>query len=290
MYLSQELKIFLKNLLNTKIISANEIGGGDISRTFMVETAKGSFFIKYHSGASAFEMFEAEKAGLAAIGKTGSIAVPEVYFVQEYKGGALLIMEYIRRKSANKVDFFKLGEQLAALHQNNSEESGFVQDNFIGSLTQSNRKHIDWVDFYVEERLQPQMEMAIGSGRTDRKKMPEAERMKEVCMNIFGNPKASLLHGDLWSGNYLISSAGVPYLIDPAVYYGDSMIDLSMSRLFGGFGESFYEAYEAIHQRAENYSAKTDIYQLYYLLVHLNLFGSSYYQSVTNIIQRYFGK
>ncbi len=286
---SEELSVLLNKLLNTDILSLKEVGGGDISRAFRAKSLKGDFFIKYHSGSAAFDMFEAEKTGIEAIENTESIAVPEIFKVVRYKGAALLIMQYINSRPANKEDFKKLGEQLAELHLNYSDKFGYTRNNFIGSLPQPNCLHSEWIDFYVEERLLPQIEMALRLNLLNQK-IPKKTRIKEVCRDICGSPKASLLHGDLWSGNYLISSGGTPYLIDPAIYFGDAMIDLSMSRLFGGFGESFYDAYHDIHHRAENYRAQTDIYQLYYLLVHLNLFGRSYYQSVIHIIQRYFGK
>jgi fructosamine-3-kinase len=181
-----------------------------------------------------------------------------------------------------------LGKQLANLHLNKSKTFGFNTDNFIGTLPQSNTTHHNWVDFYVEERLVPQLKIAIQRHLLTPAEVPDLSTMKLKTVDIFKYVQPSLLHGDLWSGNYLISKDGIPYLIDPAAYYGHSEVDIAMSLLFGGFDNSFYEAYHAVIPKETDTIARIELYQLYYLLVHLNLFGSSYYNSVKRITNKYF--
>jgi fructosamine-3-kinase len=181
-----------------------------------------------------------------------------------------------------------LGKQLANLHLNKSKTFGFNTDNFIGTLTQSNTTHQNWVDFYIEERLAPQLKIAVQKQLLSTVEVPETNTMKLKTTAFFKDVEPSLLHGDLWSGNYLIATNGTPYLIDPASYYGHSEVDIAMSLLFGGFGSSFYEAYHAVIHEETHTKARIELYQLYYLLVHLNLFGSSYYHSVKRIINKYF--
>jgi fructosamine-3-kinase len=233
-------------------------------------------------------MFEAEADGLKAIAKTNAIKTPVVYAVNELDEEACLLMEYVPAKSPDSKDLEVFGTQLAVMHQNSSDYYGLKNPNFIGSLPQSNHKHDHWVSFYIKERLEPQFQMAINQNLLSKDDVPDAEKLKSVITSCCPNVKPSLLHGDLWSGNYLIAENGVPYLIDPAVYFGHSEIDLAMSRLFGGFGPSFYAAYYDINPSGPGESDRIAIYQLYYLLVHLNLFGKSYYKSVMEILRAHF--
>ncbi len=180
------------------------------------------------------------------------------------------------------------GQQLGHLHKISTSQFGWDSDNFIGSLHQSNKTHDTWPDFYVSERLLPQLQLTVDQGLLSVGDVPSEHTMLSVMATLCPQVKPSLLHGDLWSGNYLISKDGIPYLIDPAVYRGHSEIDIAMSKLFGGFGASFYQVYNEVIP-ADNFSNdRIKIYQLYYLLVHLNLFGRSYYSGVKAILKSYF--
>lgn len=234
-------------------------------------------------------MFQAEKKGLEAIEKTKTIATPNVLLCERLEVGGFLLMEYIEPKRTSSHEMERFGHQLAALHQvSDSIGFGWETDNFIGSLPQSNKNSSDWTKFYVEERLLPQLKMARDTHLLKGAEIPSEAQILRSCENLFPTIKPSLLHGDLWSGNYLVSKDGIPYLIDPAIYLGHSEIDLAMSRLFGGFDSSFYEVYSEHFPSLPQEKERTDIYQLYYLLVHLNLFGRSYYGSVSSILKRYF--
>jgi fructosamine-3-kinase len=196
-------------------------------------------------------------------------------------------MEYIPSRSARPEDLARLGEQLAALHQCTADTFGWEHDNFIGSLPQPNRSRPDWPSFYARERLWPQLRMARRAGLLTIAETPELPAIEAVCRDLLPTARPALLHGDLWGGNYLIAHTGDPVLIDPATYYGHGEVDLAMSRLFGGFGPSFYAAYEAVRPTPAGGEDRNELYQLYYLLVHLNLFGSSYYSGVNRILRRW---
>ncbi|MFD2727272.1 fructosamine kinase family protein [Hyunsoonleella rubra] len=282
------LKHHLSELLKESITNVNSVSGGDISQAYKISTSNVDYFLKVNNAPEALTMFQTEAYGLQAIYKTNTIKTPKIIACDWFEGSAFLLLEFIESKPPLSKGFKTLGKQLANLHKCTSEYFGLSQDNFIGRLPQSNTKHQNWTDFYTYERLTPQLEMAKQNRLLQDSECPNAEYIKNRLHPLFESVKPSLLHGDLWSGNYLISKDGEPYLIDPAVYYGHSEVDIAMSKLFGGFGEAFYEAYFSMLPSDEHTSARIEIYQLYYLLVHLNMFGRSYYCSVTSIIQKYF--
>ncbi|TWO31964.1 fructosamine kinase family protein [Seonamhaeicola sediminis] len=277
----------LEDLLSQKIESSQSVSGGDISEAFVIKTNTQKFFLKKNRLENQ-NMFKTEYRGLQAIAKTNTITTPKVYGIGTFENSSFLLLEWIESKHPSNKDFKTLGTQLAQLHQITAAQFGFENNNFIGSLNQSNNKHSNWTNFYVEERLLPQLNLAKSKGLLNSKEIPSTLAIKETLQPIFENIKPSLLHGDLWSGNYLISSKGIPYLIDPAVYYGHNEVDIAMTKLFGGFSNDFYEAYFDMTPPDHHTNQRVEIYQLYYLLVHLNLFGQSYYGSVKSILQKYF--
>lgn len=283
-----DLKAHITKLLNQDIKSISVVQGGDISQAYRIETTANSYFLKLNSALNALTMFQTETYGLQCIDKTNTIKTPKVIAYDNLESSAFLLLEFIESKSPSSEDFKNLGEQLAQLHKCNSERFGLDQDNFIGLLHQSNTQYETWVEFYTNERLIPQLELAKQKGLLQGSECPNLEHIKNRLQPFFVNIKPSLLHGDLWSGNYLISTNGKPYLIDPAIYYGHPEVDIAMSKLFGGFGEAFYNSYFSYLPTDANTSERIDIYQLYYLLVHLNMFGRSYYSSVSYILKRYF--
>ena len=272
-------------VIDCTIQKLSPISGGDIASAYILETCDDKLFLKIHSN---FELIQAEENALNAIAQTKCIATPNVYIVGNYKGNGFLVTEYIESKSPTSRDFQLFGTQLAALHKTTNVHFGFDQNNFIGSLPQSNKQHSTWLDFFTEERLDPQLQLALNKGLLSQKEIPSLAKLKVTCSEFFTNIKPSLLHGDLWSGNFIISTNGIPYLIDASTYFGDAEIDIAMSKLFGGFDSSFYESYHKIIPKNHYTSIKVELYQLYYLLVHLNLFGNSYYSSVKRILTKYF--
>ncbi|MCK5401537.1 MAG: fructosamine kinase family protein [Flavobacteriaceae bacterium] len=286
--LSKKFLNHISNVIEHSISNVQSVSGGDISKTYLIETSHHKYFLKINSNSNALDMFNAEKKGLEAIANTNTIATPKIFASDIFQNNAFLILEYIESKSPNDKDFENLGQQLAELHKHQSSDFGFIDDNFIGSLPQYNNKNTDWAKFYINQRLLPQIELALSKKLLQHKDVPKTETMHKVCNDIFKQVSPSLLHGDLWGGNYLISTEGKPYLIDPAVYYGHSEVDIAMSKLFGGFGISFYDTYHKSFPKTQEFDARIELYQLYYLLVHLNLFGGSYYNSVKRIFNTYF--
>ncbi|NJX16249.1 fructosamine kinase family protein [Tamlana crocina] len=283
-----DLKIHLSGILNENIERVSTVHGGDISTAYKIETVTNAYFLKTNQVSKALNMFEIEANGLQLIANTNTIKTPKVLAYNRFDNHAFLLMEFIESKSPSAKDFEHLGQQLAQLHQCDSENFGLDTDNFIGSLPQSNTQHSNWVDFYIHERLHPQFKLAHRKSLLASSEIPSVEKMGNSLSQLFKNIKPSLLHGDLWSGNYLISEDDTPYLIDPAVYFGHNEVDIAMSKLFGGFGESFYQVYAEIIPFSNETSARMEIYQLYYLLVHLNLFGNSYRNSVKTILKKFF--
>lgn len=279
---------YIASSLGEKVKSARPVSGGDISSAYRVETIMGQYFLKVNGAPFALEMFHAEQKGLQAIEETKTIAVPHVHLADTVEGESFLLMDFVESKRPTSSDYQSLGRRLAELHQCSRTKFGFPSDNFIGSLPQQNNTHTDWAEFYWFERIFPQLQLALKAGLVNQQMIPDENSAITLFREIFGDVKPSLLHGDLWGGNYVIATDGTPYLIDPAVYWGHSMVDIAMSRLFGGFGTDFYEAYHEIIPKSAHYDTQIELYQLYYLIVHLNLFGKGYYSSVSSILKRYF--
>ena len=287
--MNNALKAHIEYLLCTKINTVRSISGGDISKAYLIETETERFFCKVNRSKFAYAMFEAEKCGLLAISETKTIAVPTVLLSEPLENGAFVVMEYIEAVKPFAKQMGTLGHQLAALHQFSSSKTfGWASDNFIGSLPQSNTSHSDWPEFFVKQRLLPQLKLARDKNLLHHKEIPSEEQLLKTCQGLFPTIQPSLLHGDLWAGNYLISQTGKPYLIDPATHYGHHEVDMAMTHLFGGFDESFYSAYHEHFTPLGGEKQRRDIYQLYYLLVHLNLFGRSYRYRVESLLKAYF--
>ncbi len=262
--------------------------GGDIARSYLLETSSGQYFCKLANGHSAYDMFYKEQMGLESIAKTKTIRVPRIYYCGELGDGAGLVMEYISTKSPTSADYERLGQQLAQLHKTSCPVFGWKTDNYIGSLLQSNKDSAHWPSFYLEERLVPQLTLSSRLGMLSEKEIPGVRTMSEVVRQLLPETNPVIVHGDLWAGNFLISRDGSPCLIDPAAYAGHHEVDMAMTRLFGGFDSRFYEAYEEIVPNENGMEERLELYQLYYLLVHLNLFGKSYYKRVRGLLSRYF--
>lgn len=267
---------------------ATPIGGGCIHHGTRIDMDSGaSYFVKWSPDVPA-GMFEAEAEGLRALREAGPVKIPEPLAWDE-GSPAWLLMEYVA-PGADDVRGAALGRGLAAIHRSETSSKppaspleqaraqgpfGWSRDNWIGSLPQQNPVMASWGAFWRDARLSPQLEVGRAHGRL---RDEIFDRLLDAVPGALASVTApALIHGDLWSGNAYTSSAGTPVLVDPAVYRGDGEVDLAMSELFGGFDRDFYRAYEAEQPVTREYRAfKRDLYQLYYLLVHVNLFGTSY--------------
>lgn len=285
--MDKQLIDHIESLLG-KIVNIKPLTGGDISAAHCIQTGQQRFFIKSNTSADALSMFKAEQSALDDIRKTGTVRTPEVYEVGSFEETAFLIMAYIEPKTPSNRDLEKFGSELAELHKLPHTFYGGEKDNFIGPLKQINHTAKEWPEFYGHFRLWPQIKLAVKNARLIENDAPDIETIMETCRKHLHSFQPSLIHGDLWSGNYLIAVDGNPYLIDPASYLGHHLVDIAMSKLFGGFGPSFYKSYYSVMGSREINGPELDLYQLYYLLVHLNLFGHSYATPVKQILRRYF--
>ena len=232
-------------------------------------------------------MFAAEAGGLAILKNAECIQVPNVIHNSDTGEYSFLLLDFIRSRPPT-ADFWHLfGQQLARLHQRTSPDFGLDHDNYIGSLRQSNNHHLRWTDFLVEERIQPQVKMAVDGRLLDNHDLRRLELLYKKLPEILPVEPPSLIHGDLWSGNYMVGSDGNPSIIDPAVYYGHREMDIAMSRLFGGFSPEFYRSYNEEYPMEKGWEKRIELNQLYPLLVHVNLFGGGYSRQVRQILMGY---
>ena len=268
--------------------SQRSIGGGCINRAVAVADQQRTFFVKINR-AEQLTMFEAEYDGLKAMYKSQTIRVPQPLCCGVASDVSYIVMEWISLGSGGTDHAWQqMGKQLAAMHQTTSPEGfGWHRDNTIGSTPQQNGWWSDWSSFWRDRRLGPQFELAYSQqGRFPRRD----ELMSAVPRLLKGHtPKASLLHGDLWSGNAAISEGGEPIILDPATYYGDLEADLAMTELFGRFPASFYQAYQSVTPLGEGYAQRKTLYNLYHILNHFNIFGGGYASQANRIIDQILG-
>jgi fructosamine-3-kinase len=263
--------------LGTRVSESVPVSGGCINNGARLTTDGAHYFLKWNASAP-LGLFEAEVEGLDALRVPGTLRVPEPLATGGgLEGAAWLLMEYLAPASATPDSDERLGRGLAAVHDAPPHELGvgWEKNNWIGSLEQQNAPTEGWSAFWRDRRIAPQLTLARAAGRLPGPKWDHLLDVIPVALDDDIRP--ALLHGDLWNGNVYVTTGGEPVVIDPAVYRGDGEVDLAMSELFGGFGRSFYDAYHEARPISTEYrSHRRDLYQLFYLLVHVNLFGTSY--------------
>jgi protein-ribulosamine 3-kinase len=260
------------------------VGGGCINQAMRLSYGGKTYFVKLNSAAHA-DMFEAEARGLRELRDSHSLRVPEPLCHGADAQSAWLVLEDLALGGSG--DPAALGRGLAAMHRVTQARFGWLQDNTIGSTPQINTPEPDWVVFWREHRLRFQLDLAARHGHGGRLR-ERGERLLDEFPRLFEEyrPVASLLHGDLWSGNYAYTREGEPVIFDPAVYYGDREADIAMTELFGGFGREFYAAYCEAWPLDEGYAVRKTLYNLYHVLNHLNLFGGGYLSQAQGMIDR----
>ena len=232
-------------------------------------------------------LFEREVSGLQLLSSANSIKIPEVIYQSQVEGTSFLLLEYIER-GIPSINFWKaFGTELASLHKVTSLYFGLGSNNFIGSLPQRNKPSDNWIDFFINERLQPQIDLALEQPVIDSNTISKFEKLYTKLPAIFPEEQPALIHGDLWNGNFLVGVNGRPVLFDPSVCYAHREMDLAMSQLFGGFDNLFYESYNDVFPLQKGFNQRVEIYQLYYLMVHANLFGGGYLNAVKGILARF---
>src|SRR5690606_15593965 len=261
------------------------VSGGSINRCFEYRSASGSVFVKVSSASNAAEMLQAEAAGLKALAAADAVRVPRVIVQGRCGEGAYLALEWITLGKATRSSEATLGKQLAWQHRCTRPEFGWDRDNTIGLTPQPNAKCQRWDEFFRERRLRFQLDLAAKSGAP----ADVLDRGYLLCEHVSAfftdySPQPSLLHGDLWAGNWGCDEDGLPVIFDPAVYYGDREADIAMTRLFGGFGAAFYAAYNSTWPLDPGASVRVPLYNLYHVLNHYNLFGGSYLQQAASMI------
>lgn len=269
-------------------LTYKRLGGGCINESFKIETEVGSFFLKHNK--SEFEIqFRKEAKALEILRNSGALKVPEVFQFGTHNTRAYLLTEYIEPGPPDSNFWQDFGESLAALHHTTSENQqfGLSFDNYIGELPQKNHFKENWIDFFIENRLEVQAKLAFKKQLITPEFLKQLRKFYEMLPELLIEEPPSLIHGDLWSGNYLQGSQGKAVLIDPAIYYGNREIELAFTHLFGGFSSTFYQSYQHAWPLQPGFEERIDIYNVYPLLVHVNLFGTSYLSGIKNVIRRY---
>ncbi len=287
--MNSEIIKYIEKELNTKIVSGRSVGGGCINDAQTITTSDNKqFFLKLNFN-SAKDMFFKEANGLRELKKAAAIRVPEVILVDTN----FILLEQINPGRKSKTFDEDFGRSFANLHRFTSEHFGFYEDNYIGSTPQKNIPDNDeknnWIKFYFNKRILFQYRLLEKNGYADssiKKRISLLEnKIYEILKDTENIP--SLLHGDLWSGNYLVDENGNACLIDPAVYYGNREADLAMTKLFGGFNSAFYKSYNEAFPLPEGYEYRENIYKLYHVMNHLNLFGGGYYHQTISLMDYY---
>ena len=262
------------------------VSGGSINTCYQLK-AGNLYFLKINDALKFPDMFRAEAEGLKLIRETNTIHVPNVIAHGNSGTEQFLLMRWIESGRNSTYVQEDLGRQLAAMHQHTAAQFGLDHNNYMGSLTQSNRVHSDWTDFFIAERLEPQIKIAVQKGLVSGSLHSDFQLLFSRLNNLYPREKPALVHGDLWSGNYMISASGEPLLIDPAAAFAHREVDIAMSTLFGGFDADFYRAYNEVFLLENAWEQRLDLWNLYPLLIHLNLFGAGYLQQVKSCLKRY---
>jgi protein-ribulosamine 3-kinase len=261
-------------------------GGGCINECHVIRGHGRAYFVKLNTPERA-EMFSAEAAGLSEIERTKTVRVPEPVCHGVSPAACWLVLEHLELQPGTDGSMRELGRRLASMHRVTAQQHGWKRDNTIGATPQVNTPSGDWLGFWREQRLGFQLRLAASKGLGGRL-VADGNRLLEKLPAFFPGyePVPSLLHGDLWSGNAAASAGGEPVIFDPAIYYGDREADLAMTELFGGFPPAFYEAYRSEYPLDAGYATRKQLYNLYHVLNHLNLFGGGYRAQAERMIQQ----
>ena len=266
------------------IISVEHIGGGSINKAARIKTNSGTFFVKWNSIDRYPDMFEAEARGLMLLEEQRVMKIPVVIASGEADKDVYLLMEYAESGLKTRNFWKNFGTSMARLHKVTEQYFGLDTDNYIGSLIQHNRSHTNWTSFFIKERLEPQIKLALDTGAINSGMVKKFDTLYKKLETFFPPEPPALIHGDLWSGNFMATPDEQVCIYDPAVYYGNREMDIAMSKLFGGFDKQFYESYNLHFPLQEDWEDRIDMCNLYPLLVHVNLFGGEYVWQVERIL------
>jgi len=276
--------------LEIKINRYEPLHGGDINDAYCLYGDHEKYFLKVNSANRYPGMFEKESRGLTALANH----LPALVIPRAIQNGAVgqhqyLLLQWIEKGTPGKDFWESFGRSLALMHLQGQAYFGWEEDNYIGSLQQNNSRHSEWHNFFSECRILPLAKILFDTGVFSKRDLTEAESFCKHSNRWFPTEPPALLHGDLWSGNYMVSSTGYAGVYDPAVYFGHREMDIGMTKLFGGFDQRFYGAYQEIYSMEQNWIQRLSITQLYPLLVHAVLFGGHYVSSTKEIIKQFSG-
>lgn len=266
------------------ITSKQSISGGDINQAWKISDANTDYFLKTNT-ADKIDMFAAEAEGLEAMATTEAIRVPQPVCYGSNGDESYLVMEYL--PLTGNLDRSLFGQQMAKFHQHTQTTFGWQRENTIGSTRQINDLSDDWIDFWRDHRLGFQIQLALKHGASTRL-ADKGERLMTDLTALFAGyrPVASILHGDLWSGNWGADAENNAVIFDPALYFGDHETDLAMMELFGSPGNTFFSAYNEVFRIDPGYSTRRTLYNLYHILNHFNLFRGGYAGQAEHMIDR----
>jgi fructosamine-3-kinase len=267
------------------LLTYEKQSGGDINRSYCLHCREGKFFVKINSANKFPLMLEKEARGLNALRNTAALIVPHVIQYGVVNEQQYLILEWMEAGPPGEKFWENFGRGLALIHKNFHPSFGWNEDNYIGSLRQKNERHETWSAFYTHCRIMPLVNLLHGQGTYT---LSEVNTFKEFCGKLdelFPKEPPSMVHGDLWSGNFLITKHGDASIFDPAVYYGNREMDIGMTKLFGGFDSRFYDAYHEAFPLQDGWQQRIRLTQLYALLVHAVLFGGQYIAAPLEIIK-----
>lgn len=273
--------------LNFKITGVTPVQGGDINKAYCIEAEEGKFFLKVNNKAKYPALFEKEANGLKALAATSALTIPEVIDTGAADSLQYLLLEWIDSGNAASNTWMNFGHQLAKMHKRPKHAFGFAEDNYLGTYLQHNTYTSTWKEFYAQYRILPIIKLLRDQRKIHNETVASAENFCKSLDNIFPVEPPALLHGDLWSGNYLIAANGSAALIDPAVYCGHREMDIGMSKLFGGFSELFYNSYNEIYPLEQGWQERLSYSQLYPLLFHAYAFRGNYIGCIKNILEEF---
>ncbi|MFD1142722.1 fructosamine kinase family protein [Larkinella insperata] len=271
---------------SVEVLEARFLAGGNINTAAQVFSSEGLYFVKWNPEDNT-DMFSCEARGLELLRSTEALYIPEVIGHGKYRDKAYLVLEYID-PVVPKTDYWEsFGQSLALLHSHTQSKFGLNFDNYIGSLPQRNELTDNGVAFYIEQRFQPLAGMALYKGLLSKELYDKFQKLYQRLPDLLPAERPALLHGDLWSGNVMVNENGDVALIDPAVHYGLREAELAFTKLFGGFDERFYDAYDEAFPLEDGFEERVAIYNLYPLLVHLNLFGTGYLSGIERVLKQF---
>jgi fructosamine-3-kinase len=285
------LKQHIETCLNKKFRTNHHfywqsVGGGSINNTYKLSAKNISFFVKTNTKTVFENGFKEEVLGLQFLQKNTAL-IPEIILEGSFENSIYLVLSWIEVSEQTPLFWKNFSEQLANLHQHENDVFGLNHSNYMGELLQLNSSYNNFSDFFIENRLKPQLQLAFDSGKIQQKHLLKFEGLFKEIPALFPLEKPSAIHGDLLSGNFIASIKNKAIFIDPAVYYGHREIDLAMTTLFGGFSTEFYEHYQEVYPLEKGFNNRKEFYNLYPLLIHLNLFGNSYLNSIESIITKF---